>query len=42
MGKEMIRPALPSDAPIVQSLVEEAFAVWIPRIGRKPAPIEDD
>lgn len=42
MSKAMIRAALPPDAPRVLPLVEAAFAVWVPRLGRKPAPMEDD
>ena len=38
----MIRAALPPDTPRVLPLVEAAFAVWVPRLGRKTPPVEDD
>ncbi len=37
-----IRPAVPADLPAVADLVERAFALYVPRIGRRPAPMDDD
>ena len=38
----MIRPADPGDAEIVRTLVQHAYAPWIPRLGRVPGPMKDD
>ena len=38
----MIRPARPSDAEAVTELVERAFSHYVPRIGRRPAPMNTD
>ena len=34
-----IRPALPDDAPALTALVRESFALYVPRMGREPAPM---
>ena len=38
----MIRPAAPADVDAVAAIVQAAYAHYIPRLGRKPAPMEDD
>lgn len=38
----IIRPALASDVPIIMAIVEEAYAEYVPRIGRRPGPMDDD
>lgn len=38
----MIRPAYVADEPAIRDCAEQAFARYIPRIGRKPAPMTDD
>jgi GNAT superfamily N-acetyltransferase len=37
-----IRPATIDDLPDVDAIVQSAYAPWVPRIGRKPAPMLDD
>jgi ribosomal protein S18 acetylase RimI-like enzyme len=37
-----IRPAQPRDLAAAAVLVERAYSVYIPRIGRRPAPMDDD
>jgi ribosomal protein S18 acetylase RimI-like enzyme len=37
-----IRPAQPADVEAIESLAERAFALYIERIGRRPAPMDDD
>ncbi|HEX8102317.1 MAG TPA: GNAT family N-acetyltransferase [Solirubrobacteraceae bacterium] len=37
-----IRRAVPADLPAVADLVERAFAPYVERIGRRPAPMDDD
>ncbi len=37
-----IRPATEADAPEVAALVDRAYARWVPVIGRRPTPMEDD
>lgn len=36
------RPARPEDAPALRDLVRAAYATYIPRLGREPAPMNDD
>ncbi len=36
------RPARPDDAPALRDLVRAAYAHYIPRLGREPAPMTDD
>lgn len=36
------RPALPEDAEAIRALVRAAYAKYIPRLGREPAPMNDD
>ncbi len=38
----MIRPARPTDVEAVTGVVESAFAHYVPRIGRRPAPMNTD
>ena len=42
MDAAEIRQAAPDDAPAIARLVDEAYSPYIPRIGRKPAPMLDD
>lgn len=37
-----IHPAQESDASALQEIVERAYAVYVERIGRRPAPMDDD
>jgi ribosomal protein S18 acetylase RimI-like enzyme len=37
-----IRRAAPSDAPIVRQLVRDAYAKWVPILGREPMPMRAD
>jgi GNAT superfamily N-acetyltransferase len=36
------RPARPEEAGAVRDLVRAAYALYVPRIGREPAPMTDD
>lgn len=38
----MIRPAVPGDSAAITALVEQAYAVYVPRIGLRPAPMDAD
>ena len=38
----MIRPALMSDLPAIQSCAEAAFAPYVARMGKRPAPMDAD
>ena len=38
----MIRLARPEEAPALAALVEAAYAPWVPIVGRRPMPMEDD
>lgn len=38
----VLRPARPEDAPALTALIERAFAPYVPRIGRRPAPMDAD
>lgn len=38
----MIRPARTEDAPRIRAITEAAYAKYIPRIGRRPAPMDVD
>jgi N-acetylglutamate synthase-like GNAT family acetyltransferase len=38
----MIRPAVAGDVPAIQALVRDAYAMYLPRIGRQPAPVTAD
>lgn len=42
MDAREIHQATPDDAPAIARLVDEAYSPYIPRIGRKPAPMLDD
>ena len=37
-----IRQAAPAEAPLLAAIVEAAYAPWVPIIGRRPMPMEDD
>ncbi|MGN6379870.1 MAG: GNAT family N-acetyltransferase [Gaiellales bacterium] len=37
-----LRPATSADTDGIRRLVDEAYAVYVPRIGRKPAPMTAD
>ena len=37
-----IRPALPSDLDAVRHCVLQAYALYVPRMGREPAPMTAD
>ena len=37
-----LRPARPGDAPALRALVRAAYAHYVPRMGREPAPMGDD
>src|SRR5919108_6368166 len=37
-----IRPARADEAAGIRSLVRDAYAIYVPRIGREPAPMTDD
>lgn len=37
-----IRPAEAADAPAFAAIVEAAYAIYVPRMGRKPLPMLDD
>ncbi len=37
-----IRPAQPADVPALRALAERAYAPYVPRIGRRPAPMDED
>jgi len=37
-----IRPARADEAETIHALVRAAYAVYVPRIGREPAPMNDD
>ncbi|PHK94290.1 GNAT family N-acetyltransferase [Pseudoroseomonas rhizosphaerae] len=38
----MIRPARPEEAGALAALAERAYADYVPLIGRRPAPMDDD
>ncbi|GLB08731.1 hypothetical protein AtubIFM57258_004635 [Aspergillus tubingensis] len=37
-----IRQATPDDQPIIEAIIQEAFSIYISRMGRKPQPMLDD
>lgn len=37
-----IRPARPEEAPLLAALVECAYGPWVPVVGRRPFPMQDD
>lgn len=37
-----MRPARPEDVPAIAALVERAYAPYVPLLGRRPAPMDDD
>jgi GNAT superfamily N-acetyltransferase len=38
----IVRPAVPADQPAIERIVAGAYAIYIPRIGRPPAPMRED
>lgn len=42
MNDTVIRRADPSDVAAIERLVRDAFAMYVPRIGREPAPMDAD
>lgn len=38
----MIRPARTEDLPAIAACVEEAYAIYVPRMGKRPAPMDAD
>ena len=38
----MIRRARPEEAPLLQALAERAYGPWVPVIGQRPMPMQDD
>ncbi len=38
----IIRRARPADVPALHDIVERAYGVYVERIGRRPAPMDDD
>ena len=41
-SETVLRPAAVADLPQVRALVMAAYAPYVPRIGRKPGPMDDD
>jgi ribosomal protein S18 acetylase RimI-like enzyme len=39
---QCIRPARMEDLAVIEALVRLAYAPYVPRIGRQPAPMQDD
>ncbi|MCR0983031.1 GNAT family N-acetyltransferase [Roseomonas populi] len=37
-----LRPAKPEDEATIRALVERAYAPYVPLLGRRPAPMDDD
>lgn len=37
-----VRPAHPGEASVLAGIVERAYAQWVPVIGRRPGPMDDD
>ena len=37
-----VRRARPEEAPLLRALVERAYAPWVPVLGRRPMPMDDD
>lgn len=42
MSSSTIRPARPDEAETLRTLVRAAYAHYVPRLGREPAPMTDD
>jgi ribosomal protein S18 acetylase RimI-like enzyme len=38
----VIRPAAPHEAPAIDAVVQAAYAPWVPVVGRRPLPMDDD
>jgi ribosomal protein S18 acetylase RimI-like enzyme len=41
-ARPAIRPASAADLPRIAEIVERAYSVYIPRVGRRPGPMDDD
>lgn len=41
-GGATIRPALPGDVPAIRDVVHDAYAHYVPRLGRQPGPMLDE
>lgn len=41
-GAATIRPAVPGDVPAIRDVVHDAYAHYVPRLGRRPGPMLDD
>lgn len=39
---EQIRQAAPGERAEIEALVERAYALYLPRMGRRPGPMDDD
>ncbi len=37
-----VRRARPEEAPLLRALVERVYAPWVPVLGRRPMPMDDD
>ena len=37
-----VRRARPGEAPLLRALVERAYGPWVPVVGRRPMPMDDD
>ena len=37
-----VRRARPGEAPLLRALVERAYGPWVPVLGRRPMPMDDD
>ncbi len=42
MSEVLIRPAVAGDAAAVTTMIEASYALYVPRMGKKPAPMLDD
>jgi ribosomal protein S18 acetylase RimI-like enzyme len=41
-ARPAIRPASAADLPRIAEIVERAYSVYVPRVGRRPGPMDDD
>lgn len=42
MSEGLIRPAVAGDAAAVTKMIDASYALYVPRMGKKPAPMLDD
>lgn len=42
MPESAIRPAAATDGPLLRAITRAAYAHWVPLIGRRPAPMDED